>query len=93
MNYEWDEKKRAANLEKHGLDFVDAINLFKSAELLVVQDDRKDYGERRFIAYGCLNNRVYVVVYVQCRLDGVRLIPLRKANRREVMFYEKALSK
>ena len=24
MRYEWDERKRAANLEKHGLDFVDA---------------------------------------------------------------------
>lgn len=93
MNYEWDEKKRAANLEKHGLDFLRAIEVLESAELLVVRDNRKDYGEERFIAYGCLNNRVYVVVYVQRRPKVVRLISFRKANRREVMFYETALSR
>ncbi|MES2141851.1 MAG: BrnT family toxin [Pseudomonadota bacterium] len=26
--FEWDEKKRSLNLEKHGIDFVDAIEIF-----------------------------------------------------------------
>jgi uncharacterized DUF497 family protein len=28
MNFEWDESKRRANLEKHGFDFMDAYRLF-----------------------------------------------------------------
>jgi uncharacterized protein len=93
MNYEWDEKKRAANLEKHGLDFLRAIKVLENEDLLVVRDDRKNYGEERLIAYGRFDGRVYVVVYAQHRPEIMRLISFRKANRREVLFYEKALSR
>jgi hypothetical protein len=34
MNYEWDENKRIGNLEKHGLDFIDAHELWACPMLL-----------------------------------------------------------
>ncbi|MFX1716192.1 BrnT family toxin [Paraburkholderia sp. A1RO-5L] len=36
MIYEWDETKRATNLEKHGLDFVDAELVLESEYVLIV---------------------------------------------------------
>ena len=46
MRFEWNEAKRAANLAKHGIDFVDALEMF-AAPMFVRSDERKDYGERR----------------------------------------------
>ena len=28
MHFEWDETKRETNIEKHGIDFIDAIAVF-----------------------------------------------------------------
>jgi hypothetical protein len=47
--FEWDEQKNDANIQKHGVAFDDVIPVFFSKQVLVVQDDRKDYGEDRFI--------------------------------------------
>jgi len=35
MRFEWDERKRLANLEKHGLDFIDAVAVFEAAHIVV----------------------------------------------------------
>lgn len=49
-------------------------------------DERKEYGEAHMCAIGYIENRLYVVVYVDCA-DGRRIISLRKANLREVKQY------
>ncbi|AIA56824.1 hypothetical protein Acaty_2p0010 (plasmid) [Acidithiobacillus caldus ATCC 51756] len=59
--------------------------------MVVAQDNRKDYGEPRFVALGALNGRVMVVVYTQRGSGVVRIISFRKANSREVKVYESAL--
>ena len=51
-------------------------------------DDRKDYGEVRYVALVPMRQRLYYVVYVDLRLVR-RIISLRKANNREVDIYEK----
>ena len=49
MEFDWDERKRALNLEKHGLDFADVASLaWETARVL--GDDRRDYGEVRYRA-------------------------------------------
>ena len=45
MQFEWDERKRRANLAKHGLDFAALHQMFR-ANLLEEDDTRRDYGER-----------------------------------------------
>ena len=44
MHFEWDEEKNKANIQKHGLDFAEAREIF-TAPILVALDDREDYGE------------------------------------------------
>jgi uncharacterized DUF497 family protein len=58
--FEWNEKKRAQNFNKHGVDFLDAALIFEGP-ILVRQDTRADYGETRFIALGRVDDIVYVL--------------------------------
>ena len=85
MGVVWDEAKRAANLRKHGVDFAE-IEAFEWEKAVLVEDRRRDYGERRRLAYGLIAERVYVVVFAD-RDPDIRVISLRKANRREVRRY------
>ncbi|WP_330995914.1 BrnT family toxin [Cupriavidus necator] len=50
-------------------------------------DDRKPYGETRYIAYGPIGRRLYCPVFT-IRGNTLRVISLRKANSREVRDYE-----
>ncbi len=82
----WDESKRLANLAKHGVDFRDLEGLAWD-EALVFEDRRREYGETRLIAMAPLGARLHVVVFVE-RGGERRIISARKANSREVSFYE-----
>ncbi len=86
MIYEWDEEKRIANLAKHGVDFSMAEG-FNWETAIVREDQRRNYGERRFIAVGYLNARLHILIFT-LRGGAVRIISLRKANRREVKHHE-----
>ena len=56
MNYEWDEEKRQRNIQRRGIDFVDIPAVF-DGEIVVMEDDRYDYGEVRWVAFGILQGR------------------------------------
>lgn len=86
MRYEWDEGKRAANLAKHGIDFADAVR-FDWSTAVETADNRLEYGEKRWVALGCIDRSLHVLIYME-RGDNIRLISLRKANSREREFYE-----
>lgn len=81
MDYEFDDRKNAANMKKHGIDFDSAARIFDS-RIIVCEDHRKDYGEFRYIATGQIDGVVYVVVYT-VRAGIQRIISARRANRRE----------
>ncbi len=86
MFYEWDEAKAAFNLRKHGVAFDD-VRHFDFERALETVDERRDYGERRMIAYAPLHGRLHALVYV-LRADAIRIIGLRRANDRERQAYE-----
>lgn len=86
MKYEWDEAKNAINIENHGFDFNDA-----QGNRLIFPDDRKDYGEKRFITVGYINKRLMIAVYTQRPPGTIRIISLRKANNREKARFEKTI--
>ena len=90
MNFEWDQKKRLANVRKHGIDFLDAIEIFKG-DTVMIEDDRFDYGERRFISLGMLKGTVIVVAHTE-EADTIRIISARKATKNERKFYFETIS-
>ncbi|MBL0229529.1 MAG: BrnT family toxin [Moraxellaceae bacterium] len=85
MRYIWDEAKRQSNLQKHGLDFVDADKVFNSP-MVLFEDNRVAYGEQRMIALGLLKTLIVVVVHVEDD-ETIRIISMRKANRDETNLY------
>ena len=90
MRFEWDERKRRANIHKHGFDFRDAWKVFR-LPMLVALDDRHDYGEERWIGLGVLNTRVVVMVQVERDEDTIRIISMMKATTHERIRYEQLL--
>jgi uncharacterized protein len=87
MDYEWDEAKRLANLRKHGIDFAD-VEEFDWDNATKWIDERKAYGEERFLALGFFRGRVHSVAFTE-RRGITRIISFRKAEKREVRRYEK----
>ena len=81
MRFEWDSKKDAANLRKHGIAFEDAIEIFGSP-FLEGPDDRQSGGEDRWLVLGEVRGRVIVVVYTW-RGERRRIISARKAKKAE----------
>lgn len=90
MSYEWDEQKRKINISKHGIDFVDVPELF-DGDIVIIPDERFNYGETRFIAIGILQNHVVVVAYTE-RNNNIRIISARKATKNEQIYYFQQIS-
>ncbi len=91
MDVEWDERKRRANIAKHGIDFVDAARVF-GGPVIETEDRRRDYGERRLRALGEFQGRVIYVVYTW-RRERRRIISARRASRDERETYYAGLSR
>ena len=88
--FEWDENKRLANIEKHRIDFLDAVKIFK-AFVHTVQDMRADYGEVRYVSTGLLNDIEITVIHTP-RNGKRRIISARRARVQERQIYhEEAL--
>jgi len=85
QKFEWDEDKRQINVQKHFIDFVDAVDIFQG-DTVTVEDDRFDYGEQRFITLGLLKGWVIAVTHTE-RGDVTRLISARKATKYEQITY------
>ena len=90
MAFEWDERKRLANLAKHGIDFVAARGVF-DGPTLEFPDTRRVYGEERAGAYGSSCHGVLFVVYTW-RGPARRLISARKAGTHERELYHAAIA-
>jgi hypothetical protein len=77
----YDPVKRQRTLADRGLDFEDAALVFAGVTV-EIEDTRRDYGERRFICYGLLQERMVVVGYT-VRGPMRHVFSMRKANARE----------
>ena len=85
MDYDWDETKRLLNYDKHGVDFSEVVD-FEWDVALVMADNRRDYGEERYLAYAPIGSRLYAMVFT-IQNGKKRIISLRKSNIRELKKY------
>jgi uncharacterized DUF497 family protein len=86
MRIEFDPRKSARNIEQRGLSFERSVE-FDWTTAIVASSNRN--GETRFAAVGYLGDRLHVLVFTKPG-DALRIISLRRANKREVNRYEKA---
>lgn len=85
MAFEFDPRKSAANLAKHGIDFVEAQRLWEDPDLLEIPARTED--EPRWLVIGRIDAKVWSAV-VTSRGDAIRLISVRRSRDEEVALYE-----
>ena len=85
MDFEYDERKSLSNLEKHGIDFVDAQVLWSDRDLLEIQARTDD--ELRYLAIGLIDSKLWSAVFTY-RGEIVRIISVRRSREKEVVLYE-----
>ncbi|MEN9461306.1 MAG: hypothetical protein RIS84_1326 [Pseudomonadota bacterium] len=86
MKVNFDPSKNEVSIEERGLPFSMVEN-FDWSSSFIVEDVRKDYGERRFQALGFIDDLLYMVVFTP-RNNVVHVISFRRANNRERKKYE-----
>jgi uncharacterized protein len=92
MSFGWDPPKSDRNARERGLPFDIAMALF-DRPTIEFNDTRRDYGERRIVAYGAVAGRVLVCVYTWrgTAENPLRwIISLRRANKGESHAYRTA---
>jgi uncharacterized DUF497 family protein len=91
-NFEWDVRKAAANIHKHGVSFESAATVFRDAEAMSLFDQKHSAAEERWITLG-LDNRGQVLVVchtwreTETGAASCRIISARKAGRKEAAQY------
>ncbi len=85
MSFEYDPKKSAANLKKHGIDFDVAQNLWCDPDLLEIP--AKTVDESRCLVIGKIEGKHWSAV-ITYRKETIRLISVRRSRQEEIEIYE-----
>jgi uncharacterized DUF497 family protein len=91
MEFEWNENKNRQNLQKHGISFEEAQEIFYGIVFTSI-DERFDYEEIREISIGAIQGVVIVTVAHTERNGKIRLISARKATPKERRQYYEYLA-
>jgi uncharacterized DUF497 family protein len=89
LSFEWDPRKAAVNLRKHGVSFEDALSVFSDERARLIDDPDHSEDEERFLLLG-LSSTLRLLVVAHCYREAggvVRIISARKATREEQRFY------
>ena len=88
MILEWDNRKAAANLRKHGVSFEEAVTALEDDLAVTYRDPDHSFYEFRFLTFGLSSSgRILVVAHTE-RGEAIRLISARPATRSERRAYE-----
>ena len=79
--YDWDDSKCEANRKSRGFGF-DVIYEFDWHTAVVEEDIRQDYGEKRFRAFGYVDDNLYAVAFT-FRGNSIRIISMRRMHAKE----------
>lgn len=89
LSFEWDPKKEASNVAKHGVSFSEAQTAFTDEFARLIPDPDHSDDEDRFILLGTsIGSRILVICHCVCSEDSIRIISARKAQKQERKSYE-----
>lgn len=91
MNFEWNPRKAAINLRKHGVSFLEAGTVFGDELAVTVHDPDHSEDEERFITVGWSNLRRLLIVSHTERGDRIRIISARELTKTERKAYEEEI--
>jgi uncharacterized DUF497 family protein len=84
MRFEFDPEKSAANKVKHGIDFVEAQQLWADPDRLHIP--ARNLGEPRFQVIGRVGNTTWAA-FVTYRDETIRIIAVRRARKADEATY------
>lgn len=84
-SFEIDERKSKANLDKHGIDFIDAQVLWDDPYLIEIPAKTQD--ESRYLVIGRITDKYWSAIYTP-REGSIRIISVRRSRIEEVTLYE-----
>ena len=79
--FEWDEEKNLANIEKHGIDFEEILEVFDDPAFLTGYDFEHSETEDRYYGIGNLNGILIVLVFFTEKKARIRLLSARQADK------------
>ncbi len=85
MAFEFDEQKSISNKIKHGIDFIEAQNLWKDPDRIEIP--AKNLDEPRYMIIGRIGMNIWSAIYT-IREINYRIISVRKARENEKEIYE-----
>ena len=92
LGFEWDPKKAAANLAKHGVSFEEVLTVFSDPLARIFDDEDHSSEEQREIIIGhWVKDRLLLVCFT-ARETAIRLFSARPATKRERQDYEENTS-
>jgi uncharacterized protein len=85
MKFEFDPKKSDANKTKHGIDFIEAQELWNDIDYLEIPAKTTD--EARFLVIGKIGDKHWTGI-ITYRNDNICIISMRRARYEEIELYE-----
>ena len=89
LRFEWDDRKAATNLKKHGVSFEEAKTVFFDERAKLIDDPDHSEDEERFVLLG-MSSALRILLVCHCyRSKGnvIRIISARKAVSKESKTY------
>jgi uncharacterized protein len=84
-SFEFDPKKSESNLEKHGIDFVEAQAIWQDPDFIEIKLKSED--EPRYLIVGMIGGKHWSAI-ITYRSEKVRIISVRRSRDSEVVLYE-----
>ena len=88
MRFEWDPRKAASNLRKHGVSFDEAGSVFLDPLAVSGPDPDHSVGESRYVTFGMSSLGRLLAVSHTYRPGAIRIIAARRVDRAERKLYE-----
>jgi uncharacterized DUF497 family protein len=85
MEYEFDDRKSEINLRKHGIDFIEAQDLWNDPDRIEIP--AKTIDEQRFLLIGKISDKSWSCIFTH-RGEKVRIISARRSRKEEIDIYE-----
>jgi len=93
VGFEWNDRKARTNLQKHGVDFVEAASVFRDPLARIFLDEGHSAGEPREIIIGhSSRKRLLLICFTEPEKEKIRIISARSATRREQRDYEEEVT-
>ena len=85
MQFEFDKRKSQNNKKKHGIDFIEAQELWNDPDRIEIP--AKTVDEARFLMIGKISNNHWSII-ITYREENIRIISVRRSRKEEIEIYE-----